>query len=386
MAKRQDQDGIYEREDSPYLWSSYTDISGKRVRRSTRILKARGAEGRREAEALLSKWKSEVFQERMWGRAPEDKKPAYTFDDVMLAYFRGQVPKQLGGVKRAKSTVKPVYEYFTGRVMRDIGDSDVKAYIRQRQEQGKGPGTINKEVGIFSAACNYARDELDWDIPNPAARKKITEPEGIVRWISVGDANRLIKAAGENCWARHLPDVIQLALNTGCRIGQLLGLRWESVDLKQNLIFVRHAKGRTKKIRIQSVPLNESAREAILSRARFRAENCPDNPWVFCRASGKPIKSVKRSFKTACKNAEIENYRIHDQRHTLASWMIMKGIALAEVRDMLGHSTIKMTERYAHLHPENIRAAAEKIKGVSRSSHAAGGREILDKEERYVGP
>lgn len=115
-----------------------------------------------------------------------------------------------------------------------------------------------------------------------------------------------------------------------------LGKR-RSKALKQNLIFVRHIKGRTKKIRIQSVPLNESAREAILSRTRFRAENCPDNPWVFCRASGKPIKSVKRSFNTACKNAEIENYRIHDQRHTLASWMIMKGIALAEVRDMLGH-------------------------------------------------
>jgi integrase len=72
---------------------------------------------------------------------------------------------------------------------------------------------------------------------------------------------------------------------------------------------------------------------------------------------------VQRSFGTACERAGIADFRFHDLRHTCAAWLVQVGVPLTEVRDVLGHSTIKMTERYAHLAPENVRAALALLEG-----------------------
>ena len=73
---------------------------------------------------------------------------------------------------------------------------------------------------------------------------------------------------------------------------------------------------------------------------------------------------------TACRRAGIKDFRIHDLRHTCAAWLVSMGVPLTEVRDLLGHSTVKMTERYAHLAPENVRAAVEQLDGMrSRFGH-----------------
>jgi len=94
-----------------------------------------------------------------------------------------------------------------------------------------------------------------------------------------------------------------------------------------------------------------------MARAKYRAQHCPNSPWVFCHPDGARIGDVKRSFASACERAEIANFRIHDLRHTCAAWLVSAGVPLAEVRDLLGHTTVRMTERYAHLAPENVRAA-----------------------------
>ena len=86
-------------------------------------------------------------------------------------------------------------------------------------------------------------------------------------------------------------------------------------------------------------------------------------------------QAVKRSLTTACQRAGIEDYHIRDMRHTCAAWLVTAGVPLAEVRDLLGHSSVKMTERYAHLAPENVRAAVALLEGnESRLSHV-GNRE-----------
>jgi integrase len=138
-------------------------------------------------------------------------------------------------------------------------------------------------------------------VPNPAARKKLQEPEGRVRWLEQAEAVRLIQSAAGIARAPWLVDFVQLALNTGCRVGELLRLEWARVDLRANLAILNP--GNTKNGKRRSVPLNESAREAMLSRARYRAEHCPASPWVFCRKDGRRLTTVKRSFKAALKLA-----------------------------------------------------------------------------------
>ena len=118
------------------------------------------------------------------------------------------------------------------------------------------------------------------------------------------------------------------------------------------------------------MPLNRLARSAIVNRARYRAQHCPDSPWVFAHTDGSRIGDVKKSFASACQRAQIDDFRIHDLRHTCAAWLVSNGVSLIEVRDWLGHSTVKMTERYAHLAPENLQRAAKALEGTSHFRHS----------------
>lgn len=345
----------YKREDSPVWWVSYTDASGERVRRTT------GTTDRREAEALEAKWKLEAHQMRQW-----DKQPSRTFDELMLAYLKATADKR--SHDRDLSSTKRLKPFFTGRELGTLRRPDIRAYIEERKAAGAKPATINRETGLLSSAINYARREWDWDVPNYAEGARLREPEGRVRSLEVEEARKLIKWAQNNPRALHLADFIRLALNTGCRRDEMLRLEWERVDLRNNLI---HLAGvNTKSGRRRSIPLNREARQALLNLARFRAKHCPASPWVFAHKDGTRVQSVKRSFSTACAKAGIENFRVHDLRHTCASWLVSSGQSLPAVRDLLGHSTIKMTERYAHLAPENVRVAVNALDSVSRCGHA----------------
>ncbi|KPQ19660.1 tyrosine-type recombinase/integrase [Halomonas sp. HL-93] len=345
------QDGIYERTDSPYYWASYIEASGKRVRRSTGI--AKSVEGRREAEALLSKWRLEAHMERQW-----DEQPSRTFDELMLAYLE-ELEGMTRNTERHIWSLKNLYPRFTGRDLNQLTPGDIRQYIVDRRKAGASNGTINREIGLVSAALNHARKEWDWAVPNPCEKRRLREPEGRVRWITRREAGVLLEAARDPERPGYLADFIALALNTGCRRGELLGLEWSRVDLQARLIHLEaeHTKAR----RRRSVPLNEAARQAILSRLRFRMRYCADTPWVFCNQKGRRIADIKKTWATVCRKAGLDDFRVHDMRHTCAAWLVTSGVPLAEVRDLLGHSTIAMTERYAHLAPENVRSAVARL-------------------------
>ncbi|MDR3323749.1 MAG: site-specific integrase [Zoogloeaceae bacterium] len=204
---------------------------------------------------------------------------------------------------------------------------------------------------------------------------RLKVPEGRVRRLAFEEARRLIVEAKQSS-SRHLADFILLALSTGCRRGELLKLQWSRVDLKANLILLGEQD--TKTGRRRSVPLNEDARAALLNLARFRATHCPDSPWVFAHKDGSHQAAIRTAFQTALRKVGITDFRIHDLRHTCASWLVSAGQPLPAVRDLLGHSTITMTERYAHLAPENVRAAVAVLPSVSRSGHAGTGNDLAE--------
>ncbi|MCL2875137.1 MAG: site-specific integrase [Betaproteobacteria bacterium] len=346
---------VYRRKDSPVWWGSFTDASGKRVRRTT------GTAERREAQALEAKWKLEAHQVKRWGA-----EPIRIFDVLIMAYV-----KATKGVKRSadrdKYSLKNLYPFFTGRDLLTLRRPDIRAYMDKRIQDGVANATINREICLLSAAINYARRELEWDIPNHAEGMKLKMPEGRVRSLAHEEAQRLV-AVAEKSASPHLADFIRLALNTGCRRGELLGLEWSRVDLKANLILLGELD--TKAGRRRSVPLNAGARAALLNLARFRATYCPASPWVFAKKDGSRQATLKDAFRGALCIAGIEDFRIHDLRHTCASWLVSAGQPLPAVRDLLGHASVKMTERYAHLAPENVRAAVAVLDSVSRTGHA----------------
>ncbi|WP_456374119.1 tyrosine-type recombinase/integrase [Thiolapillus sp.] len=358
--KKTGRDGLYRRTDSPWWWASYTGASGRRTRRST------GAADRKEAEAILAKWKLEAHRQRQWG-----EQPARTFDEVMLNYLQGPgVEKR--SADRDRLSARHLYKTFTGRVMDALAPQDIRAYIIGRQADGVAPATINRELALLSTAINHARSELGWELPNPVRGRKLKVPEGRVRWITQEEAASLVEAARQIRQAPHIVDFIRLALHTGMRRGEILGLEWRRVDLQAGLIYLEAE--HTKAKRRRSVPLNAVAMDAVMNRAQFRATHCPDSQWVFCNKRGWRITDVKRSFATACRKAGIDDFRIHDMRHTCAAWLVSAGAPLSEVRDLLGHASVTMTERYAHLAPENVRAAVsllEQEDGVhsSRNGH-----------------
>ena len=347
----------YRREDSPIWWASYTDASGRRIRRPT------GTEDHKEAKALEAKWKLQAHQEKQW-----DAEPVRTFDQLMLPYLQA-IQNEIRSTDRYRDCAKRLYEVFSGRVLSELNAADIRNYIAKRRQDGRKNATINRELSVLSSAINYARREWDWEIPNPVLGRKPRNGEGRVRWLTQAQAQALIRAAESHPYSRHLADFIRLALNTGCRKGELLGLEWSRVDLTHGLFYLEaeHTKGK----RRASIPLNEGAREALLNRARFRATHCPDSRWVFCSKKGSRVLDVKTSFDTACRKAGIEDFRPHDLRHTCAAWLVQANVPLASIRDLLRHTTVQMTEKYAHLSPENVRAAVTVLDGNrSRFGHA----------------
>lgn len=343
------------RKGSPYWCADYTDATGKRVRCST------GTTDKREAEALEAKWKLEAHQRKFW-----DAEPTRSFDELMLKYLQS-VSGQKKSAERDVYVVKQLKPFFTGMELGALKRSDVRAYIDKRKIDGVGAATINREIGLFSASINYARREWDWNIPNNVEGMLQKTPEGRVRSLTLAEARRLIQEAERHKGSPLLVHFLRLALNTGCRRDEMLRLEWRRVDLKANLIFLEGSN--TKSGRRRSIPLNLEARAAMLDLARYRAEHCPNSPWVFVHPNGERLQSIRTAFRTLLKRVGIADFRIHDLRHTCASWLVSAGQQLTAVRDLLGHSTIKMTERYAHLSPENVRVAVSALDGVAQNCH-----------------
>jgi integrase len=149
----------------------------------------------------------------------------------------------------------------------------------------------------------------------------------------------------------HLTPAILLSMNTGLRRGELLALRWECVDFTQQILTVEGGTAKSRQTR--HVCLNEEATR-VLQCWRDQAEG------------GKRVFETKTSFKTAwaplLKRAQITKFRWHDLRHHFASRLVQKGVPLNTVRDLLGHSSVAMSLRYAHLAPDQRREAVAKSK------------------------
>ena len=152
-----------------------------------------------------------------------------------------------------------------------------------------------------------------------------------------------------------LHDAVTLALLTGARKQEIWKLRYDAVNFKKKFISFLKTKSGVPR----SVPMSEKVHSIIVRRAR---ENQFQSPYVF----PSPVKANRpnnfaRTWATAVKRAGLKDFRWHDLRHTSASYMVMAGISLRTVADVLGHSNISMTFKYAHLSPNHLSDALNSL-------------------------
>lgn len=346
--KVRDQDGIFDRPDSPYWWASTPDGRGGSTRRSTGVRRDKDPEGLK-ARAVRAGWIAE-------GPAVE---PAAgpTFDDLLLAYLRDETPKKRDG-KRDRCSAKALFPTFTGQALAGIQGADVRGYIATRTAAGVGPACINRELALMSAAVNWGRRELDWDTPNPWTGRRLQEPAGRTRHLSHTEAAGLLAAADARAarWP-WLADFMRLCMATGLRPGEALGLPWSRVDLGRRLI--RFEGGDQKSGRSGTIPMNEGARAALIVRAGYRASHCPGSEWVFCRRDGTRVADIKKGFAGCAADAGLLDLHPHDLRRTFGSWLVQQGVGIERVSRLLRHASVEVTARvYAHLRPSDLAAAA----------------------------
>ncbi|WP_229202454.1 tyrosine-type recombinase/integrase [Burkholderia pseudomallei] len=181
---------------------------------------------------------------------------------------------------------------------------------------------MKRELRLLSAAINFVRTEHDYpELANPVQSLGLDGGESRVRWISRSEATALILAAGAAARQPHLRNFVRLALSTGCRKNELLALEWHRVDFERShfRLECEHTKNGKRRL----VPLNSGALLALRDQSDWVARHCAGSEWVFASSSGRRVGNLQKGFVAACARAGIENFRIHDLRHTFAhgsSW------------------------------------------------------------------
>ena len=211
---------------------------------------------------------------------------------------------------------------------------------------------VNRPLALLRHLLRLAHEE--WEVLEVVPRVRLEkEPQGRLRWLSQEEINRLVDAAGKSR-NKELRAAVVIALNTGLRLSELLGLDWIYVDLSRGVIRLEI----TKSGRRREVPLNDDSYSALVSLG----------PKVEGRVF--QTRFIKTAYNNAVATAKLDDVNFHTLRHTFASWAVMRGVTLKELQELLGHSSLTMTMRYAHLAPEHLRMAVGRLEGLTNSRRA----------------
>jgi len=250
---------------------------------------------------------------------------------------------------RIEASMKPFFGQYE---LQSVTPLVIERYRAGRLDKGISRSSINREITIMKRMFNLA---IDWSLTdsNPFVKVKLfsekdTQKERI---LEAEEEGRLFMASPS-----YLKPILRMALHTGMRRGEIFNLRWRQVDLEKREIAVLQTKSGKNRI----IPLNEILRVELagLKNRQDKGEFVFANP-----KTGLPYTEVKKSFKGACKKAGIEDLRFHDLRHTFATRLIRAGVDIITVKELLGHYSIRMTQRYTHSNQLQKKLAVERLAG-----------------------
>ena len=217
----------------------------------------------------------------------------------------------------------------------------------------RATATVVKAMNCISRAFAIAVNEWGWLEDTPCRKvKKPRVDNARVRFLSDAERESLLKACRQSSNPNLYP-VVLLALSTGMRKGEIMSLKWQDVDLSAGYLVLHHTKNGERR----RVHLVGPALEALKEHATVRRL---DSPLVFPGKTGKPAE-LRKAWLKALQEAGIEDFRFHDLRHTTASYLAMSGASPGEIAEILGHKTLHMVKRYAHLSESHVRGVLERM-------------------------
>ncbi len=343
-----DRDGIYTRKDRPGFWASWMDASGKRRQRKLQ------AHTLQQARTLLNAEKARVEKTLTLGYTPPSSETLVAVSTRFLKHQKARLTA--AAYKREEGVLESHLKPFFGdnTKLAAIRRADIQKYVTQRSAE-VAPASVTKELNVLKHLMTLA---VEWELipANPAhGVKSPRAPAGRVRYLQPAELRAVLEACPE--WLR---PIAGLAVATGMRRGEILGLRWLDIDFKGGRIMLPQTKNGDGRI----VYLNTLAQQALSVIPQGKSK---PTDIVFNRESMTP-ENVSLAFLRACRSVNVSDFRFHDLRHTAASWMRMKGADIHTVALILGHKDLRMAARYQHLSPAFLSEAVKLLDGAYSES------------------
>lgn len=262
-----------------------------------------------------------------------------TLHEALSRYLNEITPHKKGAKQEKDRIIAWQRHPLAQRFMATIRSVDLATYRDQRLAEGLSASTVRNEINILSNLFNIARKEWGMEsLSNPVQNIRKPSPgKGRERRLENGEESRLIEAA-----IYPIKEMIVLAIETGMRMGELLNMEWQRVNLNKKIVELPDTKNGDMRL----VPLS--------NRAYFCLKNLPvqfKKQKVFPEISN---SAVSHRFRKLCKKCEIDDLRFHDLRHEATSRFVEMGLREEEIRAITGHKTLVMYQRYIHLRADEI--------------------------------
>lgn len=335
---------VYTRKTKQGKTRYYIDYLGRQGKRKREIVK--NAQSRAEAVLALQKKVMEVFDSSYSPKRIKKIK----FKEFSELYLENYSKLNKKSWKCDDYCLNAhLVPYFQKNDLNEITPLLIEKYRAKRLKAGMRKSSTNREIALLKKMFNLA---IDWQYAkeNPALKVKLfSEKDNLKERVLTKEEERRLLA---EC-ADHLRLIVITALNTGMRRNEILNLTWNCVDFELRIIQVV----KTKSGKNREIPVNNNLLSVLEElRKHKKGEYVFSNP-----KTKKPFKTIRHSFENGCRRANIRNLRFHDLRHTFACRMIQKGCDIETLRDLLGHHSISVTERYIHTNLDQKRGAVERI-------------------------
>lgn len=291
-------------------------------------------------------------------------------EDLIDKYLKERLP--LRG--EDKETVGPQLQWWRQQLgKRLLSDVTPVLIAEQRDRLVNEPingrklasATVVRYLASLSVCMTYAIEDLGWLESNPVRQVRKPKPaRGRVRFLSPEERERLLTAC-EQSTNDFLHAVVVLALSTGARMSEITGLTWKDVDAHRKRLVLRD----TKNGEDRAVPLAHNAFALLQNLRKVRRI---DTDYVFPRKDGLKPMEIRKAWEKAVRAAGLDDFRFHDLRHTAASYLAMNGATLVEISNILGHKSMQMVKRYAHLTEQHTAGILERMNAQQFAASASG--------------